>query len=153
MSTHDNSATSCPRLTHRAQPRRGPGADRGQGGEGGATPGRLGVHALRESVTRKLTVQKPKGVFPVKCNMCRREWVEEEAMEGKDMSKGEERDPLAEMILDLHGRLERLEQDRRVTNSLVRTLGQEMGYELVVKEQGGGKMVASWERKSGLVTL
>ena len=51
------------------------------GGEGGATPGRLGVHALRESVTRKLTVQKPKGVFPVKCNMCRREWVEGEHCE------------------------------------------------------------------------
>ena len=67
------------------------------------------------------------------------------------MSKGEERDPLAEMILDLHGRLERLEQDRRVTNSLVRTLGHEMGWELVVKEQGGGKMVASWERVSGIV--
>ena len=31
--------------------------------------------------------------------------------------KEDEPDPLAEMILDLHGRLERLEQDRRVTNS------------------------------------
>ena len=67
------------------------------------------------------------------------------------MSKGEERDPLAEMILDLRGRVERLEQDRRVTNSLVRTLGHEMGWELVVKEGGGGKMVASWERVSGIV--
>ena len=64
-----------------------------------------------------------------------------------------EPDPLAEIILDIHGRVERLEQGRRVTNSLVRTLAAEMGWELVVKEQGGGKLVASWERKSGLVTL
>ena len=69
------------------------------------------------------------------------------------MSKGEERDPLAEIILDLHGRVEKLESANNAHKYWLMSLASECGYELVVKEQGGGKMVASWERKSGLVTL
>ena len=67
--------------------------------------------------------------------------------------KAENPDPLAQMIVEMHERIENLEQDRRVLNSLVRTLAHELGYELVTKEQDWGKIVASWERRSPLVGL
>jgi hypothetical protein len=62
-------------------------------------------------------------------------------------------DPLAELILDLAARVEKLEEDRRITNSLIRTLAGECGYKLKLTKQGGGKVKAEWEKTSGLVTL
>lgn len=74
--------------------------------------------------------------------------------------KAPEVDELANLILSMRERIEALEEgvsaletDRRSTNTLLRMLARELGFDLEATEQGGGKFKVGWRRKSGLVTL
>lgn len=62
-------------------------------------------------------------------------------------------DQLAELIMDLNARVERLESANNAHKYWLTALADECGYELAVEEVGELGKVLGWKKKSGLVTL